>query len=418
MSVKIPPGPQQPECIGLSAEPLRSEEMKPLEQKVEEVGKRPLGILPEAPPAPLTQREITKLLVPLPKDLSEENLNALLTSIMIEKGISFSVGTQIEAVAAQPGIETVAARRLNEGINVLLEGASISPLCPKYDVQSGYVNMDAFHNSKVDIIFAEEGITITGIKEEQLPAFLEELRKIQPDLHERVTAFKGKVCIVSKEMVGKTEQIADDRFSEIATELRDRAVEAKKKVETQIQEPSALEESFEEGRVVESAEREVPENKEEVNSDAKEIKEEVASEKGIEEHHSAAHVTRTSVEAALIDKVAGGILYRVVELGIANAHVKSERHIQEERVKERLEREEVHKEELKGKEKQERIMKEQEIHYEQEQAVEKSEAQKFTLSEKTVSREIGRQEEHHAIGEYQEKQKEGIPIPPPSIPRA
>jgi hypothetical protein len=386
-------------------------EKKALEQKVEKAVEKPLGVLPEALLPLLTQREITVLSVPFPKDLSPKNVSAVLTSIMEEKGISTSAGI---------GIETVAARRFNEEINALLEVGGYPLLCPEFDVQS--VHGDTF--TKVDIIWTEAGITITGFEPEQLSAFLEDLSKVNSDLHEQVTTFvhDGKVAVVSKEMVDGIEQIADDRFSEIATELRDRMFKTKEsfvaRESAEAEESSVideLEEASEEGSKVN--ESETFSTQEAEIEDLEESGEGAATEEETEEHHPAVPISRNSVEAALIDKVAERILQRFFVSGIRNAQKMAERRIEEARTKEKLERDEVQKEQLKKKEKQKDIKAEAEKHYDEEREVEKSEQQRSMLTERGVSREMGKLEEHHEISEYQEKKNAGEPTPPPSVPR-
>lgn len=413
MPVEIPSVPPQPESIGRSTESAGPEQVKPLDQKIEEVAEKPLGVLPEGAPSGLSQRQISVVSEPLPKEMKGEDVAAALTSIMEEKGITKS---------AEVGIEVVAERCLYEEINSLLETGGYSPLCPEYDVQT--VHGEQF--PKVDIIFTESGVTIAGIEEQELPAFLEEIGVTNPDLQEQLTSFvnEGKVGTVSKDMVSGIEQIAEDRFSEIASELRERVTtfeEGPEKAEVEEKESSSEEElgepdeGEEEGEEVSSAE--VSESSEEDISDVDEVEEGTETEEETEEHHPPVHISRMSVEAKLVDSVAEQILQKFIAVSWLGSQIRQEHQIQqEERVKEKHEQEEEQIEEMKRKDKQERIRKEQEQHIEQEQAIEKSSTKKSELAEKVVSRESGKQEERHDIGEVQEKQKQGIPTPPPGIP--
>ena len=103
-----------------SSQPQRTEGMKPLERKVEKAVEN-VGVLPEAPPPLLTQREITQFPALLPTNLSSEHVTGVLSTIMKEKNITST---------ADIGIEAVAAHHFTEGMNKLLQVAGYSTTGP------------------------------------------------------------------------------------------------------------------------------------------------------------------------------------------------------------------------------------------------------------------------------------------------
>lgn len=397
MPVQPVSGPTLPEDIeGSKVE----EEEGLVEKKTEEVAAPALerGVLPEAPPPLLSQHEITVMSsTPLPLDLSPETVEKALDSILDEKGISET---------ANIGIEAVAARRLNEEINALLESCGYPPVCPESAVQSV---------SGVDFIFSGEGVTVTGIDKEALPAFVETLRVSDPHLVDEVEKLQqeGEVACVSDEMVSTTEQAADDRFSEIATELRDRlegTTGAEESPETEEESTEGSEGSEEE---VEAEEPEAFESEEEI-TDVEEAEEAETSEseEGSSGQPSSNVITRTSVEAATIDRVVAKIIHKFIEKNMWSEQRKAEKHYREERQQEKREEEEERKDEQLGDE----VLKQDIKRDEQKKADAKSERRREEVEKQAIRSSSSKAEERHDIGEYVEKLKVGEPMPPPSTP--
>lgn len=352
-----------------SSQPQRTEGMKPLERKVEKAVEN-VGVLPEAPPPLLTQREITQFPALLPTNLSSEHVTGVLSTIMKEKNITST---------ADIGIEAVAAHHFTEGMNKLLQVAGYSTTGPEYGVQS--VSTKSF--PKVDLIFTQAGVTITGIEKEQAPAFLEELLTVHPELQRQVASFssEGKVSVVSKESVAGIEQMAGDRFSEIATELRDRLES----------EPSSEEEAVEKPEI--SEEKEVEKERPMSAEPA------LSQEKVVQER---SNITQTSLVAAEINMVVSERLFRFVAPGFWRA----ERHEQEETAKKEREDKEIQRENLK-----------QDIkHDELKRTVEKEDTAEAEAREKGALRAEGKLEAENAIGTYVERKKAGEPASPPNLP--
>jgi hypothetical protein len=415
-------GPAQipvPESIEPSMEFPAAVEMKPLEKKVEEVAEKPLGVLPEAAPSIISQREVTLISPPFEHKSSPEAVSSTLSAIMEEKGISAN---------GSIGIEAVASRRFIEGINDLLAVGGYEASFSEMSVQT--FSHDRF--PKVDILFTDEGVTIAGIEEKDLSVFLQVVGEVDSALQSELSECKekGELAVVPHEMVEKTEHVADNLFSEIATELKDRLDETgpstKEAGEAREEsEPEKAEEDSEEGgETVEREEENSPESSQQEIADVEETEAGTAANEETEEHHPAVRITRNSVRASSVDSLAKQWFhFLVLESKILSDQRKKQHRIQEERQQQQIEKEEIQKaelkkEQLKKEEKQKQIREDEESEYEEMQEIETDEVRESALTEKGISRDTGRQEERHDIGEYQEKKKAGEPAPPPSMPRS
>lgn len=364
-------------------------ELSGVEKKTGEVAAPAMekGVLPEAPLPLISQHEIS-IVSPklLRSDLPLTAVETTLSSVFGEKGIS---GT------ANIGIEAVAARRFNKTMNALLESAGYNPLCTEYDVES-------FHEK--DLIFTEEGVTIAGIEEHDIPEFIAAVRASNPELADRIEKFhtEKKLSCVSDKMVTDVNHMADDRFSEVATALVGKLVEEAPSEETTETEEAETEEAETEERA-ESEETEVETSEEEEEEITEEGEKEIETPKKITIESQPVQITRNDVVGDIINNLA---------INILSKEMRRETKAQEARE----EKSRRQAEELKHEAREQEVLREDIKHQREEQEVRKESIKKAGFKEKVKDIESGKIKARHEIGESVKKTKAGEPTSPPSPP--
>ncbi len=335
---EVPPQSQsleQPETLPSIAEGSE------LEQKTGNIAKTlSQGVLPERFP-PLSTRKAVLLNCSWLRDVPSVVVEGKMHSILHQKGISGGPAIGAEAVAVQ---------RMFKNLQRLVKSGGHELGLPQFEEYSPYIA----EFPKVKILFSEKGATVVGIDKGQLHALLQVLEQRDPPVYERLSKVQqeGKLAAVSRGDADQIKQMADDRFSEVATELQQ-----------SVQGGGQTSEETEEA--------------------------EIGSQS------LGSPITVRTVEAAEANEVAKTILLHIV----ASAQQRLERSRQQRKEEARREQEEIHRDELKKNESTKRILSEEIRHF-----AEKKEA---------VAQEKGEQASYLRIHTYEERKKHGLPTPPP-----
>ena len=350
--------PPLPEAVGSTALPSAAGDVSLLEQKTDSVGEKTFnnGVLPDKFP-PLVTREFTRLSKPLPLGLSQNDLIGVVGSIMKTHGISG--GPAI-------GAEAVALHRLSSLVNRLCEGSGYQAPIPR----SERLAIHTKEGKEVNVILTDAGATVTGIEKDQLLQLLEELKDTNPNQYAHLQSLldAGKLVVVSKDELAKIDEIAEDKFSQIATALSDSLSE---KVET------------DDGKVAGSR---------------------------------VGHRTITTISVDAV--VTNGIAQEILMQGFRDQKRSAEHVHQERQLLRQQEEKDIRKEELKKHEKMEAILKEDIVHYALETDVEKLAAVKSREKTQAVGLDRGDQDFNRRVGVSEELREGGVATPPPSTPRA